>query len=160
MGPLDRVRCRSTQTGQAIIRASAGNVKRLSLELGGKSANIVFAEADLEAAVPVVANAIFFNSGQVCSAGSRLFIESSIQDEFVERVAAFSRTLKVGNGMDDGVDIGPLVSEEQLQRVLSYVDAGRREGATTMAGGERATASLRMASSSIPPASARFGMTW
>lgn len=128
----------STQTGQAIIRASAGNVKRLSLELGGKSANIVFADADLEAAVPVVANAIFFNSGQVCSAGSRLFVESSIHDEFVERVAAFSRTLKVGNGMDDGVDIGPLVSEEQLQRVLSYVDAGRREGATTMAGGERA----------------------
>jgi len=127
----------STETGQAIIRASAGNVKRLSLELGGKSAHIVFADADLDAAVPAAANAIFFNSGQVCSAGSRLFVEASIHDEFVERVAAFSRTLKVGNGMDDGVDIGPLVSAEQLHRVMSYVDAGRREGATAVAGGER-----------------------
>jgi len=132
----------STETGQAIIRASAGNVKRLSLELGGKSPNIVFADADLDAAVPVVANAIFFNAGQVCSAGSRLFVEASIHDEFVERVAAFSRSLKVGNGMDDGVDIGPLVSEHQLRRVLGYVEAGRREGATALAGGERASEGL------------------
>jgi len=127
----------STETGQAIIRASAGNLKRLSLELGGKSPNIVFADADLDAAVPTVAMAIFFNSGQVCSAGSRLFVESSIHDEFVNRLAAFTRSLKVGNGMDEGVDLGPLVSQDQLDRVMGYIETGRREGALAIAGGER-----------------------
>jgi aldehyde dehydrogenase (NAD+) len=130
----------STETGQAIVRASAGNLKRLSLELGGKSPNIVFADADLEAAVPTVAMAIFFNSGQVCSAGSRLFVEASIHDEFVDRLAAYARTLKVGNGMEEGIDLGPLVSSDQLDRVMGYIDAGRREGARAVVGGERLAA--------------------
>lgn len=126
-------------TGQKIVRASAGNLKRVTLELGGKSPDIVFADADLDQAVPGAAMAIFQNSGQVCSAGSRLFVERAIYDEFVERVADFARSLKVGNGLDPDTRIGPLVSHQQLERVTGYLDIGRSEGARAVAGGSRVT---------------------
>ena len=116
-------------TGQSIIRASAGNLKRVSLELGGKSPDIVFADADLDAAVPGAAMAVFANSGQICSAGTRLFVEQSIYEEFVGRVAEFGKKLQVGNGLDPNTQIGPLVSEQQLERVTSYLDIGQKEGA-------------------------------
>ena len=126
-------------TGQSIIRASAGNLKRVSLELGGKSPDIVFADADLDAAVPGAAMAVFANSGQICSAGTRLFVEQSIYDEFVGRVAEFGKKLQVGNGLDPNVQIGPLVSEQQLERVTGYLDIGQKEGAKALAGGGRVT---------------------
>lgn len=126
-------------TGQSIIRASAGNLKRVSLELGGKSPDIVFADADLDAAVPGAAMAVFANSGQICSAGTRLFVEQSIYEEFVGRVAEFGKKLQVGNGLDPNVQIGPLVSEQQLERVTGYLDIGQKEGARALAGGGRVT---------------------
>jgi aldehyde dehydrogenase (NAD+) len=126
-------------TGQKIVRASAGNFKRVSLELGGKSPDIVFADADLDLAVPGAAMAIFANAGQVCSAGSRLFVERPIYEEFVGRLSEFARSLKVGNGLDPQTAIGPLVSKEQLDRVTGYLDIGRQEGARALAGGERLT---------------------
>jgi aldehyde dehydrogenase (NAD+) len=129
----------SLPTAQHIVRASAGNLKRLSLELGGKSPNIVFADADLDLAAAGAASAIFANSGQICSAGARLFVERGIYDEFVERVAVTARALKVGDGLDPTTDIGPLVSQTQLDRVLGYLETGRREGARAASGGRRLT---------------------
>src|ERR1700761_671520 len=126
-------------TGQSIVRASAGNLKRVSLELGGKSPDIVFADADLDAAVPGAAMAVFANSGQICSAGTRLFVESKVYDEFVGRVAEFGKKLQVGNGLDPNTQIGPLVSQQQLERVSGYLDIGQKEGAKALAGGARLT---------------------
>ncbi|RVO73525.1 aldehyde dehydrogenase family protein [Sinorhizobium medicae] len=127
----------STETGRNIIRASAVNIKRLQLELGGKSPDIVFADADLDAAVPGAAMAVYRNSGQVCYAGTRLFVERKVYSEFVERLKVFTETLKVGNGLDPDVQLGPLVSRKQLDRVLSYIDIGGQEGAILAAGGCR-----------------------
>jgi aldehyde dehydrogenase (NAD+) len=141
----------STETGQRIIQASAGNVKRLSLELGGKSPDIVFADADLATAVPGASMAVFANSGQVCSAGSRLFVERKIYDEFVGRVGEFAAKLKVGNGLDPDVLIGPLVSEQQLQRVTGYMSAGREEGAEIVTGGQRSNAPDLRSGFFVPP---------
>ena len=129
----------STEVGQKIIRASAGNVKRVSLELGGKSPNIVFADADLDAAVPGAAMAVFANSGQICSAGTRLYVQRSIYDEFVERVAAFAKGLRVGPSLDPATELGPLVSAEQLDRVSGYLALGHAQGARAAAGGARLT---------------------
>jgi aldehyde dehydrogenase (NAD+) len=126
-------------TGQSIVRASAGNLKRVSLELGGKSPDIVFADADLDAAVPGAAIAVFANSGQICSAGTRLFVEQKVYDEFVGRVAEFSKKLQVGNGLDPNTQIGPLVSQQQLDRVSGYLDVGKKEGARAVTGGARVT---------------------
>lgn len=127
----------STGVGQRIIEASAGNVKRVTLELGGKSPNIVFADANLDKAVPAAAMAVFLNSGQICSAGTRLFVEAPIHDEFVERVAEFTRNLKVGDPLDPETNLGPVVSEAQLNRIVGYLEAGRAQGATVAAGGAR-----------------------
>ncbi|WP_093635271.1 aldehyde dehydrogenase family protein [Paraburkholderia aspalathi] len=127
----------STETGQAIIRASAGNVKRLSLELGGKSPDIVFADADIEAAALGAANAVFVNSGQMCIAGSRLYVEHGIYDEFVARVAEYGANMRVGAPLDPDTQMGPLVSGEQLDRVTGYMAAGVREGARAVTGGAR-----------------------
>ncbi|TIL76597.1 MAG: aldehyde dehydrogenase family protein [Mesorhizobium sp.] len=127
----------STATGQSIVRASAGNLKRVSLELGGKSPVIVCADADLDKAVPVAAMSVFANSGQICIAGSRLFVERSVHDDFVERLAAYAKGLRIGDGIDPATEIGPLVSEKQLQRVASYLEAGAAEGATLVTGGQR-----------------------
>jgi aldehyde dehydrogenase (NAD+) len=126
-------------TGQSIVRASAGNLKRVSLELGGKSPDIVFADADLDTAVPGAGMAVFANSGQICSAGTRLFVERKVYDEFVGRVADFGKRLEVGDGLDLDTQIGPLVSEQQLQRVTGYLAIGRQEGARPVTGGERLT---------------------
>jgi aldehyde dehydrogenase (NAD+) len=129
-GDVDKVAFTGSHiTGQSIVKASAGNLKRVSLELGGKSPDIVFADADLDAAVPGAAMAVFANSGQICSAGTRLFVESKIYDEFVGRVAEFGKKLQVGNGLDPNTQIGPLVSQQQLERVSGYLDIGQKEGA-------------------------------
>src|ERR1700745_1406685 len=138
-------------TGQAIVRASAGNLKRVSLELGGKSPDIVFADADLDAAVPGAAMAVFANSGQICSAGTRLFVESRIYDEFVGRVAEFGKKLQVGNGLDPNTQIGPLVSKDQLDRVSGYLDIGQKEGARALAGGARLTEGALSKGYFVPP---------
>jgi aldehyde dehydrogenase (NAD+) len=129
----------SSVTGQAIVRASAGNLKRVSLELGGKSPDVVFSDADLDEAVPGAALAVFSNSGQICSAGTRLFVERSVYDEFVGRVAEFGKGLRVGNGLDPDTDLGPLVSQAQLDRVTGYLSAGQQEGARALSGGARLT---------------------
>jgi len=126
-------------TGQLIVKASAGNLKRVTLELGGKSPDIVFADANLETAVPGAGMATFANSGQICSAGTRLFVERTVYDEFVGRVAEFGKGLRVGNGVDPDTQIGPLVSEQQLGRVTDYLSIGRQEGARPLVGGERLT---------------------
>jgi aldehyde dehydrogenase (NAD+) len=127
----------STATGREIIKASAGNMKRLSLELGGKSPDIVFADADLDKAVPGAAMGVFNNSGQICYAGTRVFVESSIHEEFVARLVAFTKTVRMGNPLDPHVQLGPLISQRQLDRVMGFVSAGSEEGATLVAGGNR-----------------------
>ncbi len=127
----------STATGQAIIRASAGSVKRLSLELGGKSPDIVFADADLDAAVVGAAGAVFTNSGQLCIAGSRLFVERSIHEEFVHRVAEFGKKMRLGSPLDPSTQLGPLANAAQLDRVVGFMDSGKRGGATALTGGSR-----------------------
>jgi aldehyde dehydrogenase (NAD+) len=126
----------SHSTGQEVVRASAVNMKRLTLELGGKSPNIVFDDADLELAIPGAATAIFANCGQVCSAGSRLFVQRKIYDDVVEGVARIAAGIRVGNGVDPATEMGPLVSDEQRDRVVSYLDLGRSEGATVVTGGK------------------------
>ncbi|HET9977703.1 MAG TPA: aldehyde dehydrogenase family protein [Burkholderiaceae bacterium] len=127
----------STETGRKIVAASAGNMKRLQLELGGKSPDIVFADANLDIAVPGAAMAAFSNSGQICFAGTRLFVQRKIHDEFVDKLTAFSKTLKVGNGMDPAVQLGPLISGKQLDKVMNYVRIGSEQGATLASGGQR-----------------------
>jgi aldehyde dehydrogenase (NAD+) len=129
----------STATGQSILRASAGNMKRVSLELGGKSPVIVCADADLERAVPIAAMSVFANSGQICIAGSRLFVERPIHDEFVERVCAFAAKLRIGDGADPQTEIGPLISARQLERVAGFIEDGTRQGARLVTGGNRLT---------------------
>ena len=138
-------------TGQKIIQASAGTVKRLTMELGGKSPNIVFADADLDKAVTGSALAIFNNTGQICSAASRLFVERKIHDEFVARIAAFGQTLKIGNGIDPDTQIGPLVSEQQLERVERFFALGQNEGARLVSGGERLTEGSWAKGYFVPP---------
>ena len=129
----------STATGQHIVRAAAGNLKRVSLELGGKSPDIVFADADLDKAVPGAAMAVFGNSGQVCCAGTRLFVQRPVYDEFLDRMSQFATALRVGDSLDPQTQIGPLVSAGQLDRVLGYLKRGPVEGARTTVGGERLT---------------------
>lgn len=129
----------STEVGQKIVRAAAGNMKRMSMELGGKSPDIVFADADLEAAVPGAAMAVFQNSGQICSAGTRLYVQRPVYEEFVQRVAAYARTLKVGDPLDPTTQMGPVVSAEQLDRVTDYLHIGREQGAREVTGGQRLT---------------------
>ncbi len=138
-------------TGQKIVQASAGNLKRVSLELGGKSPDIVFADADLEWAVPGAGMAVFANSGQICSAGTRLFVERKVYDEFTGRVAEFGKGLRVGPGVDPETQIGPLVSAQQLERVTEYLAVGRQEGARPLAGGERLTEGPLAKGYFVPP---------
>jgi aldehyde dehydrogenase (NAD+) len=128
----------STDVGKGIMREAAGSLKRVSLELGGKSPNVVFADADLEAALRGALTGIFYNKGEVCAAGSRLLVEQRVHDEFVGKLVDRVKGLKVGDPMDKGTRMGPVVSAQQLETVLGYVEAGRREGATLAAGGERA----------------------
>jgi len=127
----------SPAVGRQILRAASGNLKRVTLELGGKSANIIFPGADLDAAVKAAASGIFFNSGQVCSAGSRILVHDSIHDEVVERLVARAGAIRLGDPLDKATAMGPVVSAVQMHRVLEYVDIGRREGAELAAGGVR-----------------------
>jgi acyl-CoA reductase-like NAD-dependent aldehyde dehydrogenase len=129
----------STEVGKQIMREAAGTLKRLSLELGGKSPNIVFADADMEAAVRGAMTGIFYNKGEVCAAGSRLFLEQSIHDEFMSKLTDRVKTFKVGDPMDKATRMGPVVSKAQMDTVLGYIEAGKREGAQLVAGGQRAS---------------------
>ena len=127
----------STETGRRIIEASTVNIKKLQLELGGKSADIVCADADLEKAVPGAAMGVFANSGQICFAGTRVLVQRPVVDEFTERLLAFMDTLQVGHSLDAAATMGPVISQPQLDKVLSYIDVGRGEGAELLRGGER-----------------------
>ena len=127
----------STEVGRHIVGAARGNLKKVTLELGGKSPNVVFADADIDAAIAGAANAIFFNQGEACEAGSRLFVESKVYDRVVTGIAEIAANLKVGDSLAPDTQIGPLVSQKQLDTVLGYLDSGRAEGATAVAGGGR-----------------------
>ena len=127
----------SPAVGRQIMRGAADNLKRVTLELGGKSANIIFPDADLSAAVRAAASGIFFNSGQVCSAGSRILVHEKVYEEVVERLAARASTIRLGDPLDLDTAMGPLVSETQMNRVLDYIQIGEKEGATLIAGGGR-----------------------
>lgn len=128
----------STAVGQSIMRSAAANVKKVGLELGGKSPNVIFADADFEGAVEWAMIGIFFNQGEVCSAGSRIIIEESIKDKFVKRLAERANAMTIGNPLDNP-DMGPLISEKHMNRVLSYIEKGISEGAALVCGGERYT---------------------
>jgi phenylacetaldehyde dehydrogenase len=125
----------STEVGKSIVKAAAGNLKRLSLELGGKSPNIVFDDADIDAAIAGAANGIFFNQGEVCSAGSRLYVQREQFDRVVEGVSSAAKKIKLGRGLDPDTEMGPLVSEEQFERVTGYLNRGVAQGATATTGG-------------------------
>jgi phenylacetaldehyde dehydrogenase len=127
----------STEVGKLILQAAAGNLKKVSLELGGKSPNIVFADSDMKAAIGGAASAIFFNHGQCCCAGSRLYVEQSIFDQVVEGVSNQAKKIKVGPGIEPDTQMGPLVSKEQLDRVCGYLESGFSEGAKATAGGKK-----------------------
>src|SRR5216683_2438457 len=127
----------SPGVGRQILRSAAGNLKRVTLELGGKSANIIFPDADLDAAVKAAGSGIFFNAGQVCSAGSRILVHEKIHDEVVERLVERAHAVRVGDPRDPAVTMGPLVSAGQMARVLDYIAIGRAEGARLATGGTR-----------------------
>jgi phenylacetaldehyde dehydrogenase len=126
-------------TGQKIVEASKGNLKRVSLELGGKSPSLVFDDADIETALEGTHGAVFFNQGQCCIAGARVFVNERIRDEFAERLAKRAASIRLGSGLDPETTMGPLVSDEQLRRVTGYIETGRNEGARILYGGERAS---------------------
>lgn len=127
----------STAVGREIIRSSADTLKRVSVELGGKSPDVVFADADLAKAIPGAGMGVFSNSGQTCCAGTRIFVERPVYDEFVDGLSDFARSLTVGNSLDPKTKIGPLVSKQQLDRVCDYLAVGPAEGVRTTAGGAR-----------------------
>ena len=129
----------STEVGKIVMRAAAETLKKVSLELGGKSPNIVLADADLDAAVRGATTGIFYGKGEVCAAGSRVLVERSIYDDFVEAFAARAAKMTVGDPMDSNTRLGAIVSEEQLDRIMGYVAAGKSEGARLVTGGERTT---------------------
>ncbi len=129
----------STEVGRKILQASTGNLKRVSLELGGKSPNIVFSDADMSKAPVGSMFGVFLNSGQVCTAGTRILVEKSVHDEFVASLVEASGGLKLGPALEEGTGMGPVVSTEQLERVMGYIDIGRSEGAEVVTGGERVT---------------------
>ncbi|MFD0828495.1 aldehyde dehydrogenase family protein [Neobacillus sp. M.A.Huq-85] len=129
----------STEVGRSIMRSAAGNLKKISLELGGKSPNIIFADADFEAAVDNALVGIFYGSGQVCSAGSRIIVEESIYDQFVKEFVRRAQNIKVGPGLEEGSEMGAIVSSAQLNTILEYIEIGKNEGATLACGGNRLT---------------------
>jgi len=127
----------STSVGRIIMRSAADTLKKVSLELGGKSPNIVFADADLEAAARGVFAGIFYNTGQCCTAGSRLLVQASVKDELLGRIVERASKMRPGDPLDPKTRMGPLISQEQLDRVLGYIDQGKAEGATVLTGGGR-----------------------
>ena len=129
----------STEVGKEIMRSSADTLKRITLELGGKSPNIVFADSDIDNAVKGAITGIFYGKGEVCNAGSRLFVESKVQDEFLEKLAARASKMRPADPLDPKTRMGAIVSQEQMQTVLGYIEAGKKEGAKLVAGGNRVT---------------------
>ena len=127
----------STEVGKLIVKAAAHDLKKLTLELGGKSPNIVLNDADLDIAVPGAASATFFNQGQVCCAGSRLFVQDKVYDKVVEGIAKIGREIKIGPGLDPATEMGPLVSQVQFDRVSGFLRSGHEEGARAVCGGKR-----------------------
>lgn len=127
----------STEVGKLIVQAAAGNLKKVSLELGGKSPNIIMKDVDVPTAVAGASFAIFFNHGQCCSAGSRLYVEREVFDQVVEGVAEQAKKIRLGPGFDPATEMGPLVSDEQLRRVTGYLESGKASGARPLSGGER-----------------------
>ncbi len=127
----------STEVGKEIMRSAADSMKRLTLELGGKSPNIVFADSDIDSAVKGAITGIFYGKGEVCNAGSRLFVESKVQDEFLEKLVARAKKMQPADPLDPKTRMGAIVSQEQMQTVLGYIEAGKKEGAKLIAGGNR-----------------------
>ena len=127
----------SPQTGQFIMRAAAANITKIGLELGGKSPSVVFADADIETASRQTASGAFFNAGQVCSAATRVIVHESIRDAYVEKLAARAKSLRIGDPQEPSVNLGPLISRKQMERVVNYIDIGRQEGARLVTGGSR-----------------------
>ncbi len=128
----------STEVGRTVMRIAASTIKKVSLELGGKSPNIVFPDANVDAAVGGAFFAIYLNTGQVCQAGSRLLLHESIKDEFMAKLTAFTKTIKLGDPMDPATTMGPVINQEQLEKIVDYVEVGQREGAKMVVGGGRA----------------------
>jgi aldehyde dehydrogenase (NAD+) len=127
----------STAVGKEIMRSAADTLKRVTLELGGKSPNIVFADSDIDNAVKGAINGIFYGKGEVCNAGSRLFVENKVRDEFLEKLVGRAKKMQPADPLDPKTRLGAIVSQEQMQTVLSYVEAGKKEGAKLIAGGNR-----------------------
>jgi acyl-CoA reductase-like NAD-dependent aldehyde dehydrogenase len=127
----------STAVGKEIMRSSADTLKRVTLELGGKSPNIVFADSDIDSAVKGAINGIFYGKGEVCNAGSRLFVENKVQSEFLEKLVARAKKLQPADPLDPKTRLGAIVSQEQMQTVLGYIETGKKEGAKLIAGGNR-----------------------
>ncbi len=127
----------STEVGRSVIHASAGNLKRLALELGSKAPNIVFADADLDAAIPGAFSAAFHNTGQSCVAGARLYVQAEIFDTVVERLASIAATAKIGHALDPEIEFGPIVNKSQFNSIMAYIDSGKEQSATLVCGGER-----------------------
>ncbi|HXZ33453.1 MAG TPA: aldehyde dehydrogenase family protein [Terriglobales bacterium] len=127
----------STEVGKEIMRGSADSMKRVTLELGGKSPNIVFADSDIDSAVRGAITGIFYGKGEVCNAGSRLFIESKVQDEFLEKLVARAKKMQPADPLDPKTRMGAIVSQEQMNTVLGYIEAGKKEGARLITGGNR-----------------------
>jgi phenylacetaldehyde dehydrogenase len=127
----------STEVGKLIVHAATGNLKRVSLELGGKSPNVIFKDADMDVAIPGAASGIFFNQGQCCCAGSRLYVEKEVFDKVIDGISASAKKIRVGSGLDPKTQMGPLVSEEQLNRVCGYLESGFSQGAKAAAGGQK-----------------------
>jgi acyl-CoA reductase-like NAD-dependent aldehyde dehydrogenase len=127
-----------TSTGKSIMRSAAETLKKITLELGGKSPNIVLADADLEAAIRGVTIGIFYGKGEVCAAGSRLLVDRSIKSEFIDKLAARVKKMTIGDPMDPRTKFGAVSSKKQLETVLRYIESGKKEGATLVAGGQRA----------------------
>ncbi|WP_068675069.1 betaine-aldehyde dehydrogenase [Oceanobacillus sp. Castelsardo] len=127
------------QTGKGIMQAASGNMKKIALELGGKNPNIIFADADFEIAVDQALNAVFFHAGQICSAGTRVIVEESIHDKFVDALVERVKNIKLGSGFDESTQMGPLISKVHLNKVVNYVENGIKEGAKVAVGGGRPT---------------------
>src|SRR5699024_5394419 len=127
----------STSVGQQVMKAASSNLKKISLELGGKSPNIIFSDADFETAVDYALFGIYYGAGQVCSAGSRLIVHEDIYEEFVSSFIDRAKNIKVGPGLQEGVEMGAITSESQLNRILDYIEKGKKEGATLAYGGNQ-----------------------
>src|SRR5699024_2996885 len=128
----------STVVGKNIMKKAADDIKNITLELGGKSPNIVFDDADLDEAIEGAFQGIMYNHGQNCSAGSRVYIQRGVYDKVVDGLVKRANEMKLGPGMDDTTDMGPLISKKQMDRVLGYIEKGKEEGAKVLTGGERA----------------------